>query len=485
MSRVRVMRREACRLREQDELCSERTGPELGGGPTGRAAIGKAGSSGVEVGDGARYSARLIRLPGLRSSLKLVASGMLGAAGAGAAGAVASIGAGAPASIHAQRRPGAISRGMSPHYCVLGLGCGYGQPWPGDTSSEYVTVFTQDGEMTVTVGVTSYTLTGFEVLGCRDAQGAQSAIRVIGSSEPMYEILDFGMQYAIDGTRGAVMPGDSPSTPGAFLSDQQIVGDAEEYLYGWSICGGVPTNPVVFAIGTSNYGTFVNSSSSASAWAGADWATHVIVPLNLYADDNFYVTFGAPILGANDIESWSSSTDSYANAGAWAGGYHLFATDPSLGLTPQQQPYIDYGAADCSPNAMASLSTLCGLGWTVGDYYNIAWGNGWARAIPEMYDNTWAAQWKGISWAGRLAPAGPIDFSGVLWSPGAGNGTVPSTQSAWNDLENQYMGVFWTSDYQIGLTAPSWLAASCIPADGAASDVVTSTNPYPGQPVCF
>jgi hypothetical protein len=265
---------------------------------------------------------------------------------------------------------------------------------------------------------------------------------------------------------GVVLPGQVFSDT-TFLSDAQIVVDAENYVTGWSLCG-PPLDPMVLGIGTNNSGSPVNF------WSGVDWAENVVTPINAMIDDDWQVNpLAISALGANDIESWGS----YPDAGAWAYGFRVGSrvSEPS-----NLSKYIDYGSADrCPTSIWVSLTKSCTGGWTVGDYYNIAWGNGWALALPEIYDSPWAAQWKGISWAGRATVQGPIDFSGVLWSQVLGT-SVASTNAAWNDLQNEYEGAWFGEGTHwdpnpIGLPEVTWLAASCLPALSAA----TQTSPYP------
>ncbi|MHB8287684.1 MAG: hypothetical protein ACYDEY_00295 [Acidimicrobiales bacterium] len=476
MSRVRAMRRDACRLRQIPVKVAQ--------GSPGLDSVG-APASGAGQGMRKRGTSKSASRAARRRAVRLAASASLGVFTAGGVAGAAGASGKAPAVVSHARGPGsgALQRPL-PRYCIpFGGGCGWGQSYPGDTSSQYVTIFSAStakypNPIAGTKGPKDYY--GFEALGCKDAQGAAKSVTFwsgFGGIWPIYEILDFGSQYDNGGVMGAVLPGQGFSGT-TFLSDAQIVIDVENYVYGWSMCG-PPADPMDLGIGTNNSGSLVNF------WSGVDWAKNVVGPVNGMIADSYYAKLlGVSALGANDIESFANYSNpahpqfaTYADAGAWAYGFSVGSK--AAYESDNLSKYIDYGSADSCPTSIwVSLTKGCTGGWTVGDYYNIAWGNGWALALPEIYDSPWAAQWKGISWAGRATVQGPIDFSGVLWSQVLGT-SVASTNAAWNDLQNQYEGAYVDrpdrDPYPIGLNEVSWLAASCLPALSAA----TSTSPYP------
>ena len=479
MSRVRAMRSDACRLRQIPVQVAQ--------GSPGLDSVGPP-ASGAGQGMRKRGTSKSASRAARRRAVRLAASASLGVFTAGGVAGAAGASGRAPAVVsHARGKGSAAFLRPLPRYCIPFSGCGWGQSYPGDTSSQYVTTVTA----TTTVKYPNPNpsppgakdLYDFEALGCKDAQGAAKSVTTQNGyygATPVYEILDFGTQYEENGIMGTLLPGQLPPN-GAFLSDAQIVIDAENYVYGWAMCG-PPLDPMDLGIGTDNSGSLVNF------WSGVDWAKNVVGPVNAYIGDtnndrvNSLVFFA---LGANDIESFGNYSNpahpqfaTYADAGAWAYGFSVGSK--AAYESGNLSKYIDYGSADSCPTSIwVSLTKSCTGGWTVGDYYNIAWGNGWALALPEIYDSPWAAQWKGISWAGRATVQGPIDFSGVLWSQVLGT-SVASTNAAWNDLQNEYEGAWFGEGTHwdpnpIGLPEVTWLAASCLPALSAA----TQTSPYP------
>lgn len=233
------------------------------------------------------------------------------------------------------------------------------------------------------------------------------------SGHSYLQLLDIGGQDEFDG--GVVL-----SATTRFVAYSDLEKDLRAYVDGYH-SGQRATAPAVIAIGT-------NNDMDVSKQSGTDWASKVVGPLRRYAAQYGNLT----IAGANDIEPGFRA--GYAATNAWLTGY--------LGAT--RAPFVFNGSADgCSwtkPNAG------CNNGWTMTGLYHLAAGAAPSRLVnlPQVYNNTMAAQWKYISLTGIAHGLPRINFGGPLteWTAcsqagGCGSLTGHSAWSAlWHDLQS-------------------------------------------------
>jgi fibronectin type III domain protein len=176
--------------------------------------------------------------------------------------------------------------------------------------------------------------------------------------------------------------------------------------------------PVTIALGT-------NNDMDVSASSGAAWARSVVHPVALHAGGHS----GMRIAGANDIEPGFRAT--YTQTKAWLSGY--------LGATSAR--FVFNGSADGC--AWAATGRGCNNGWTMAGLYNLSAGASPSRIInlPQIYNNTMAAQWKYISLTGIAAHHPKINFGGALteWTACAQAGGCGSLtgRNAWIQMWNQ------------------------------------------------
>jgi hypothetical protein len=179
------------------------------------------------------------------------------------------------------------------------------------------------------------------------------------------------------------------------LTNAQLVTALKGYVDGFVRCR-TGTDPTYLALGTNNDGTRLDGA------AGADWADHVVDPVQTYAG-----RAGLTVAGANDIEpdfdQDDSGTVAEAKAEAWTTGF--------LGATPA--PYVFNGAANGCPST--ATGDACNRGWTQQNLYDLAHGLSPSRilALPQIYYPVNAQQWKYISLAGASG-ADRITFVGAL-----------------------------------------------------------------------
>jgi len=135
------------------------------------------------------------------------------------------------------------------------------------------------------------------------------------------------------------------------------------------------------------------------------------------------------IAGANDIEPGFRGT--YTQSKAWLAGY--------LGATSAR--FVFNGSADGC--AWTVTNRGCNNGWTMAGLYYLSAGAGPTRIVnlPQIYNNTMAAQWKYISLTGIATQRPRINFGGVLTeftacAQAGGCGSLTGN-SAWTQLWNQ------------------------------------------------
>ena len=214
------------------------------------------------------------------------------------------------------------------------------------------------------------------------AEGAADAARN-PSGHAYVILLDIGGQDQADG--GVVL-----SATTRFVSYADLVRDLNAYVDGYA-SQQKPSAPVTIAIGT-------NNDMDVSAASGATWARYAVNPVAAHAAG----LPGMRIAGANDIEPGFRGT--YAQTKAWLHGY--------LGAT--SAPFVFNGSADGC--AWTVTARGCNNGWTMAGLYHLSAGAAPTRFVnlPQIYNNTMAAQWKYISLTGVGMRKPRINFGGAL-----------------------------------------------------------------------
>jgi hypothetical protein len=227
-------------------------------------------------------------------------------------------------------------------------------------------------------------------------------------------LLDIGGQDQADG--GVVL-----SASVQFVTYPTLVANIEAYVSGYASVQR-PSAPVVIAIGT-------NNDMDVSATTGVNWAQLVVNPVRAYAAAHPSIT----IAGANDIEPGFRA--GYTASKSWLQGY----------LSATSAPFVFNGSADgCS---WSSTGAACNNGWSMGGLYYLAGGAGSTRIVnlPQIYNNTMAAQWKYISLTGVAARQPRINFGGALteWTACSQSGGCGSLtgHEAWTAMWNQLQSV--------------------------------------------
>ncbi|MEP7019882.1 MAG: fibronectin type III domain-containing protein [Pseudonocardiales bacterium] len=223
-------------------------------------------------------------------------------------------------------------------------------------------------------------------------------------------LLDIGGQDQADG--GVVL-----SATVRFVSYSDLVRDLNAYVDGYHSAQHLYA-PVTIAIGT-------NNDMDVSSSSGASWARTVVNPVVAHA-----ATYaGMKIAGANDIEPGFRAT--YTQTKAWLSGY--------LGAT--SAAFVFNGSADGC--AWTVTNAGCNNGWSMAGLYYLAAGNAPTRIVnlPQIYNNTMAAQWKYISLTGVAQSRPRINFGGALteWTACAQAGGCGSLTgaNAWTQMWNQ------------------------------------------------
>jgi hypothetical protein len=202
-----------------------------------------------------------------------------------------------------------------------------------------------------------------------------------------------------------------------FVSYANLVRDVNAYVDGYASQQRASA-PVTIAIGT-------NNDMDVSAASGASWAVSVVNPVAAHAAGRA----GLEIAGANDIEPGFRAT--YAQTRAWLSGY--------LGAT--HSSFVFNGSADGC--AWAATARGCNNGWTMAGLYALSAGAAPTRIVnlPQIYNNTMAAQWKYISLTGVGQRQPRIHFGGALteWTACAQVGGCGSLtgRNAWIQMWNQ------------------------------------------------
>ena len=203
-----------------------------------------------------------------------------------------------------------------------------------------------------------------------------------------------------------------------FVTYSDLVKNIEAYVDGYA-SKQKPSAPVTIAIGT-------NNDMDVSKSSGAVWANTVVDPVVSYTATRYP---GVTIAGANDMEPGFSA--SYSATRSWLTGY--------LGAT--KAPFVFNGSADGC--AWTTTNRGCNNGWKMSGLYQLAAGAAPIRILnlPQIYNDTMAAQWRYISLTGVRAGSPPIDFGGALteWTAchqAGGCGSLTGN-SAWSEMWSQ------------------------------------------------
>ncbi|MDT4979253.1 MAG: hypothetical protein QOG07_1132 [Pseudonocardiales bacterium] len=238
-------------------------------------------------------------------------------------------------------------------------------------------------------------------------EGAADAMRN-PSGHAYLVLLDIGGQSS----GGVVL-----SATTRFVSYGNLVKDVNAYVDGYASAQKASA-PVTIAIGT-------NNDMDVTVSAGAAWARSVVNPIVIHARP--YA--GIKIAGANDIEPGFRGT--YAQTKAWLIGY--------LGATSSR--FVFNGSADGC--AWAATARGCNNGWSMAGLYQLSAGAAPSRVVnlPQIYNNTMAAQWKYISLTGVGQRQPRINFGGALteWTACAQVGGCGSLTgvNAWRQMWSQ------------------------------------------------
>ena len=205
-------------------------------------------------------------------------------------------------------------------------------------------------------------------------------------------VLDFGEPWYADGQYGTI------NFANSFITDTAILHAAANFALGVWQCSTSPHTTTV-AIGTSNYGGNVKYAS------GESWGDMVGSVENYITSNNYTSRVGAD--GAIDAETeWNSASATYN----FVDGYNH-------GIKNQRWMW-DYG--DDTPGY-----------WSDEQVWNIAYGEGDERPLPEIYYSADATDWLAVAeWA--CSTGRQMKFNGTIAEYPTGN--TPS--QAFEDLYN-------------------------------------------------
>jgi hypothetical protein len=267
-------------------------------------------------------------------------------------------------------------------------------------------------------------------------------------------VLNFGQAQYQNGQYGTWLYNNT------FVSVGQIQAAAQAWLQGYWDCS--PSYPFMnLAVGTTNCGNGGSNCAvgdNVTSGHGQAWA-------NLVTNLNTWIQTPRPglargyasqetALGAMDMEvAWNTP----GNSRGWSNGYGINYT----------RGYRHFGdAAGCPETGQTSTNRACptnpNYGWTQEDLWYVAWGNGPAWSLPQMY-NTAGAQareWQQISLYGFLAHGNNyIKFDGAFTQAQACLDHPNPPCSGTNNSPGVGWSQFWDALYTDSRTAftPSWL----------------------------
>jgi hypothetical protein len=264
-------------------------------------------------------------------------------------------------------------------------------------------------------------------------------------------VLDFGSPKQINAEYGTDLFWMGPVTI------TQIKAAVENFGRGYYVCASTDRGSQIYiGIGTTNYGSVMNSSTATARALGVAWAK-MVNDVNSWLITNGY-SGQVHAVGANDIElSWSSA----AIGRAWVDGYD------SVNL----YDYYDFGAAEgCAIRSNPNL-TMCGNGWTRNDVWYKAYGTRPGFPLPEIYNTKGlnAQQWALLSLYSVNTYGYKIEFRGLmtqyqacLQAPGQCTGVDNTPSAGWLQLYNELIKDSrtaytpkWVTDIQWGYNMPT------------------------------
>jgi hypothetical protein len=218
---------------------------------------------------------------------------------------------------------------------------------------------------------------------------------------------------------------------GQWVTDDQIIGAAEQFLDGFAdISPPTGSQHLELAVGTSNFCLAASDcDQKLYSMYGQKWAEVVSSVQNYIADHSRSAYESAA--GANDIETWCG-TDGAAICTigptpilSWFSAYSL---NTSL-------PMYDYGSLDGCGTANG-----CPSPWTPGAFVTLtSTQNGYA--IPEIYCTAMSNPWVNLAAYASAHGAAPVRIAGTLSAAtrGLANGCSTAAQplEAFNDLKTK------------------------------------------------
>ncbi|MFN2527652.1 MAG: hypothetical protein ABR584_02940 [Candidatus Baltobacteraceae bacterium] len=235
-------------------------------------------------------------------------------------------------------------------------------------------------------------------------------------------VLDFGQPNDQNGVHGVY-------TLGSFwASPTQVEADAEAYLDGfWNCSGSTPF--LHLSIGQSNYGSQVGYSE------GQTWG-NVINAVNNYISTKGYGSQEAARGGFDSEPGWSA----FSPAADQVNGY----------ANTTKTYYYDFGSADgCPPYGS------CSNNWGDNGLWYIAWGNGPAFSLPEIYYQANATQWQTMSlYSAQNKSNGKDQFLGTMTEYAADSSTF-TPAGGFNALQNALnanSATAWNMSYSTDIT---------------------------------
>lgn len=200
-------------------------------------------------------------------------------------------------------------------------------------------------------------------------------------------VLEFGAANNNGTVYGMCLAG---SNPCSFVSISSVLAAAEQF--GAGFYHDAPSSAETFiAVGTTNFGTWFNGSTTHAYDFGVTQANEVNNG-NTWFQNQGYGT-EVEMRGAMDAEpGWGA----FPYASQWANGYDSTA----------KSYYWDNGSADGCPT---SGTGGCDNSWTQTDLFDMAWGYAEVEPLPQVYASNMADQWGTIvNQVGGMTFLGPV-----------------------------------------------------------------------------
>lgn len=266
--------------------------------------------------------------------------------------------------------------------------------------------------------------------------------------------LDFGQPWEDYDQYGNLVKGVfNFSAGGRFMTDVQVWGAVDDYLYGWSYCDQTHDHSqkqLGLAVSVSNLVGYVNADH------GYDWGLNVVTDVETYVQ---YYGMGNNVMAGAGLDA-EVEYDTYLDTQDWESGYLGANCQP--GNCPTSYPFKMSDVGDASgcptsgtgPNQNLTCYVSGNITWRQADVWSIASGcdSGYCTYVmpaPAIYANGGAnaEQWQQISlWACDNEPDhGCLGMSGSLTQSYACsqrpsdpycNGTDQGASQGWTELYN-------------------------------------------------